>query len=272
MRQATTLKQRYGGYALVTGSARGIGRAFAEQLAVAGCDLLLVDVDAAANEALAAQLSATHGVDARAIVDDLTQPGLVARASRWAEDFEIGILINNAGISQLDGFFRIPLDTHLKTLELNSRATLILTHVIGSGMNKRGRGAIVIISSASAITGGPYTAQYAATKAYSLSLASNLWAEMDASGIDVLAVSPGLTHTHIVEDLIGDRRPPYVPISGPEVVAKRALRALGKQPLLVPAWGDRVSTWMMSWLLPRRWALKLVMRVMSKLGGMKELP
>jgi short-subunit dehydrogenase len=68
------LHARYGGYALVTGAARGIGRAFATHLAADGFDLLLVDREGDETIALAEELGAQHGVDARSLICDLTEP------------------------------------------------------------------------------------------------------------------------------------------------------------------------------------------------------
>lgn len=262
------LHERYGGHALVTGAARGIGRAFASYLAADGFDLLLVDREAAETNALAEALTAEHGVEAQALICDLTEPGLVEKAERWATDYEIGLLVNNAGISPLDPFLEIPLETHLTTLEVNCRATLVLTHILGKAMAKRGRGGIIIVSSASALSGSPYFCHYAATKGYGLNLASGLWSELRESGIDVLAVCPGMTDTRPVQDRnLADDLPFYVPIAGPEPVARGALRALGKQPIVIPTFADRMSAGLLSKLMPRSWTLSLVKRSIEKMRG-----
>ena len=260
------LRDRYGGYALVTGAAGGIGRAFATHLAEDGFDLLLVDREAEETRSLAEALHAEHGVKAHAVICDLTAPGLVENAQRWAEAHDIGLLVNNAGVSPLDPFLDIPLDTHLETLETNCRATLVLTHVLGKGMAARGRGGIVIVSSASALSGSPYVCHYAATKGYGLNLACGLWAELRGSGVDVLAVCPGMTDTKPVRDRALDEDLPfYVPITDPEPVALGALAALGKQPAVVPTLADRVSAGLLSKLLPRRWTLSIMKRSIERM-------
>ena len=260
------LHDRYGGYALVTGGARGIGHAFAEYLAGDGFDLLLVDREADKAHAVAEELHTAHGIDAQAIVCDLSGDGLAEKAGEWAKKYEIGLLINNAGISPMDPFFDISLEAHLATLDLNCRATLILTHTIGRTMASRGRGAVIIVSSASAISGAPYFTHYTATKGYGLNLAASLWGELRGSGIDVLAVCPGLTNTTPVKERELDQAAPFfVPLSGPEPVALGALRALGRQPVVIPTFADRLSSGLMSRLLPRSWTLSLVRRSMEQL-------
>ncbi|MGB5267196.1 MAG: SDR family NAD(P)-dependent oxidoreductase [Polyangiales bacterium] len=262
------LHARYGGYALVTGAARGIGRAFAKQLAADGFDLLLVDREGEETIALAEALSAAHRIDARSLVCDLAEPGLEKKAQQWVDGFEIGLLVNNAGLSLLDPFFDISLDAHLRTLDVNCRATLVLTHVVGTAMAARGRGGIVIVSSASALSGSPYFCHYAATKAYGLNLACGLWSELRGSGVDAVAVCPGMTDTKPVQDQnLGRDLPFYIPINGPEPVAHAALRALGKQPALIPTRADRMTAGLLSKLLPRAWTLSLMKRSIEKMRG-----
>jgi len=125
------LHARYGGYALVTGAARGIGRAFATYLAADGFDLLLVDREAEETQALAEELRTGHGIDARPIICDLADADLRSKAQEWVDAYEVGLLVNNAGVSPLDPFFDISLDAHVATLDLNCRATLVLTYLAG---------------------------------------------------------------------------------------------------------------------------------------------
>jgi short-subunit dehydrogenase len=260
------LRDRYGGYALVPGAARGIGKAFAEQLATEGFDLLLVDRQADETVELAEALRSEHGRHAHPLVCDLTDPTLAEKAREWVHAYEVGLLINNAGTSELDPFLDIPLDAHLKMLDLNCRATLILTHVVGRSLVSRRRGAIIVVSSASGLSGSPYFCHYAATKGYGLNLACGLWSELRASGIDVLAVCPGMTDTQPVRDRGLDQGLPfYVALSSPEQVARSALVALGKQPVLVPTWSDRLSTGFLSKLAPRAWTLSIIKRSIEKL-------
>jgi short-subunit dehydrogenase len=262
------LHARYGGYALVTGAARGIGRAFASHLAADGFNLLLVDREENEVATLATALQTEHGIEAHALVCDLAEPGLVAKAQQWAEDFEVGLLVNNAGISILDPFFDISLDDHMATLNLNCRATLVLTHVIGKTMVERGRGGIIVVSSASGMSGSPYFCHYAATKGYGLNLAAGLWSELEGSGVDVLAVCPGMTNTKPVQDQnLGKDLPFYIPLTGPEPVALGALRTLGKQPTLVPTFADRISAGLLSKVLPRSWTLSIMKRSIGKMRG-----
>ncbi|KPK66904.1 MAG: hypothetical protein AMS21_00485 [Gemmatimonas sp. SG8_38_2] len=260
------LRSRYGSCALVTGAARGIGKAYATLLAAEGFELLLVDRQEQEIRALADALGSEHDIRARALVCDLTRHDLVETAGRWADSYDIGLLVNNAGVSDLDPFLDIPLEAHLGALDLNCRATLILTHVMGRAMVARKRGAIIMVSSLSGLSGSPYFCHYAATKGYGLNLASGLWSELRRSGIDVLAVCPGMTDTGPVRDRGLHRDLPfYVPLTQAEQVALASLRALGKQPVVVPTWADRVSAGLLSKLAPRAWTLSIMKRSIERM-------
>lgn len=260
------LDNRYGGYALVTGAACGIGKAFAIHLAAEGFDLLLVDRRSEETHTLAGLLRSEHGIDARALVCDLRDQSLIERARQWAEAYDIGLLVNNAGISELDPFLDVPLETHLETLDVNCRATLILTHVVGRAMASRQRGAIIVVSSASALSGSAYFCHYAATKGYGLNLACGLWSELGGRGIDVIAVCPGMTDTQPVRDRgLNEGLPFYVPLTSADAVALGALHALGKQPVVVPTWTDRLSAGLFSKLAPRAWTLSIMKRSIERM-------
>lgn len=269
------LPTRYGRWALVTGSAHGLGKAFAQSLAARGLNLVLVDVDAPANERTADELGERFGVETRAELLDVGSEGLADWADQLIEELEVGVLVNNAGRSTIGAFLETDLDDHLQVLRTNGRGTLVLTHRIGRAMAARGRGAIVIVSSASALTGTAEVAHYAATKAYGLGLATGLWAELEGSGVDLLALCPGLVHTRGTElhppDLAAA---PFVRMMDAADVAEAAVAALesGRGPLVVPGWDNRLSAIALARLAPRRLALRLLRRMMLRLYPRKTVP
>ena len=77
-----------------------------------------------------------------------------------------------------------------------------------------------------------------------------------------------MTDTKPVQDQNLDKDLPfYIPLNGPEPVARGALRALGKQPALIPSWADRMSAGLLSKLAPREWTLSLMKRSIEKMRG-----
>ena len=184
----------------------------------------------------------------------------------WVQNYEIGVLVNNAGLSSIGGFWDIPLEQHRGTIELNVLGTLVLTHVIGDSMRQRGRGAILIVSSGSGLTGAPYVTNCGATKAYGLTLASGLWGEIQSSGVDVLAICPGLTRTTAVESQQPNvQASRFVKLHEPEAIAKETIARLSDGPVFVPGRRDRFSSWFMTRLLGRQRAVRFVADGMRKL-------
>jgi short-subunit dehydrogenase len=133
-------------------------------------------------------------------------------------------------------------------------------------MRMRGRGGIILTSSLSGFQGNPMLAHYAATKAYNLVLAEALWDECRSSGVDVLAVCPGATLT---PGYLATRAAPprfgFPPEMSADTVVEEALRALGRQPHIIPGWGNRVAAFIMQRLLPRRRAIEMMGRVGRRL-------
>lgn len=249
------LADRYGPWALVTGAAHGLGRSLAQSLASRGLHLVLVDVDEEANDRAGAELSQRYGIDTRCVELDVSATDLAAHAEKLAHDHEIGIVVNNAGISTVEPFFDTDLTDHLRVLETNCRGTLVLTHTLGRAMVARGRGAILIVSSVSALTGTPGVSHYAATKAYGLGLAAGLWGELERSGIDVLALCPGLVRTRGTElDPPALDKAPLVPVMDAIDVAEAAIAALETRrgPVVVAGWHNWLSAFMLSRLAPAR--------------------
>lgn len=232
---------RYGPTALVTGAANGIGRAFAFGLARRGLSLLLVDVDAEALGATAEAIRGEAGVSVDTCVADLSDSAELDRVCEVARSAEIGLLVNNAGIGHSAAFLEIPLEEHLKALDVNVRASLVLTHRLAPAMCERERGGLIFTSSMSALVGPPGVAQYASTKAYLRQLAEALYGELFAKGIDVLALLPGLTRTKQVMQQMSAEAAQAMPAMDPESVAEAAINALGKKRYVIPGFANKLQ-------------------------------
>jgi short-subunit dehydrogenase len=122
-------------------------------------------------------------------------------------------------------------------------------------MAARGRGGIVLMSSVTAFQGSPYVATYGATKAFLLTLAEGLWFELAPRGVDVLAVCAGATRTPRYLKSAQGRAPGEVE---PDVVAREALAALGKRPLVIPGRFNRFASQLLRRLLPRRATVRIM--------------
>jgi hypothetical protein len=247
-------------FAVVTGASSGIGAAVAERLAAHGVHLVLVARSAGKLEEEAARLSRRHGVTVHALPLDLATADAPTRLAKTLADkgIEVEVLVNNAGVSTrgpvLDGDparFR-------SLIDVNVTALTELTVLLMPAMVARGHGAVINIASTGAYVPAPHLAVYAATKAYVLSFTQALWAEARGTGVRVVAVSPGPTKTPM--NTRGTRNA--------EAVAGTVFRALsGSRPSVVDGYANALATSLFGKLMPRRFALAIVRRVMARSGA-----
>jgi short-subunit dehydrogenase len=261
----STFSEKYGPWALVTGAAMGLGAEFARQLARKGLNLVLLDIQKKPLTVTSQVLSNEFSVEVRPVVLDLAVPNLLPQLIDHARDLEIGLLVNNAGISAIGHFLDLPLEKHLMILAVNARAPLILAHHFGSLMRARKRGGIIFVSSMSALTGTSYVSEYSATKAHDLALGEALWQELRPSNVDVLAVVVGATDTPGWRAEIPD---PYVktwpPVMSSEDTVRETLAALGKTPSFVPGAQNRLAAFLTTRLLSRKTAVAMIGKEMDK--------
>ena len=186
------------GTALVTGASSGIGEQFARQLAARGHDLVLV---ARRTERLAA-LAAELPTEAKVVPCDLATDAAALPAQVAELGVEIELLVNNAGFGTFGRFWEIDPGRDAEMVRVNCEAVVSLSRAFVPGMVERGRGGVINVASVSSFQPLPYTAVYAASKAFVRSFTDALHAELAGTGVAVLAVNPGPVRTdwHEVAD------------------------------------------------------------------------
>jgi short-subunit dehydrogenase len=230
--------ERYGPWALVAGAGEGIGAAYADELAARGLSLALVDVAAAALEDTAARARA-RGADVRTLVADLADLHGLEAVAALASELDVGLLVYNAAVGLVGNFVEQSLEQSLLQLDVNCRGPLVLLHRLVPALRARGRGGIVLMSSASALRGAPLVATYAATKAWAYILGESLWEELGHDGIDVLAVLPGSTRTPGWLSSMPQTGTGTAMLMEPADVAREVLDTLGTQPSLIVGQANR---------------------------------
>ena len=237
-----TSKQRSPPRALVTGASAGIGEAFARLLAARHHDLTLVARRRDRLEALAKELAERHRVSASVEAADLAEEadlsGLVAKVAADPPD----LLVNNAGFGTVGRFAELDPERELEEIRTNVLALVRLTRAALPGMLARGRGAVVNVSSLAGESPGPFTATYAASKAYVTRFSESLHEELRGTGVVVQALLPGFTRTEFQE--VAGVDPGSVPSfawMSPERVARASLAALARgDALCIPGAGNRL--------------------------------
>lgn len=184
--------------ALVTGASRGLGEAYALELARRGARVILMARSEVDLRRLADQIREQHGEPAAEVITaDLATPDGPERVLRELRDrgLAVDLLLNNAGAGSVGPFLGRPLEPQLRTVNLNISGLLALTHAIGNELVARGSGGIINVSSGAAFQPMPYQASYAATKAFVLSFSEALAEELRGTGVHVMAAHPGAIAT-----------------------------------------------------------------------------
>ena len=262
----TSFSSRYGPWALITGASRGLGAEFARQCAERGLNVILIATNADLLRAQADSIRSLYGVEARTVALDLGREDILKDLTAVTDSLEIGLLVNNAGVSKVGPFLNLTADQLVQQLHVNARAGLILAHHFGKKMVERKRGGIIFLSSASAMYGTAYCANYAGTKAYNLIIAESLWYELGRHGVDVLGFMAGSTKTP-GWDANMPKPNRFVKVMDVKPTVAEALNALGKRPSLIAGRSNRLGYFFMGKMLTRKQAIRIVSESMDKMFG-----
>jgi 3-oxoacyl-[acyl-carrier protein] reductase len=194
-----------GRVALVTGAARGIGRAIAETLAREGADLVLCDVQ---EDWLKDAVAAVQAMGRQAVgfgVNVADSAGVTETVNRAIEKLgRLDILVNNAGITRDGLLVRMSDEDWDAVLSVNLRGAFLFTRAATKPMMKQRSGCIVNIASIIGLIGNAGQCNYAASKAGMIALTKSTAKELAARNIRVNAVAPGFIESKMTEVLSED--------------------------------------------------------------------
>ena len=244
---------------MIAGASEGIGRAFASCLAREGFDLVLIARRLQPLEQLADALKNEYNISVQSIRCDLSESDAVQKISEQLSGKEIGLLVYNAVQSYIGPFLQNTPVNHLQMASLNMITPLNMIHHFGEEMLIKGRGAIVLMASLAGFQGSGYLSMYAATKAFNRVLAESLWYEWKNSGLDIIACCAGATATPNFKNTNPEKKGFFAPrILDPEEIPQECFRQLGRKPSCITGRGNRVASFIMQRILPRKMAINIM--------------
>jgi len=216
-----------GKVAIVTGAARGIGRAIAEELAERGADLALCDLRSEWLDETVAAVQA-KGRKALALAVDVGDSATVNDCVKSVMDAfgRIDIMVNNAGITKDTLLLRMSDEDWDDVLKVNLKGTFLFTRAVARPMMKQRSGAIVNIASIIGLIGNAGQANYAASKAGVIALTKSAAKELAPRGVRVNSIAPGFITSKMTDALsqeVRDQMLANIPMARfgvPEDIAK----------------------------------------------------
>jgi uncharacterized protein len=261
-KEKARLKTKYGEWAVVTGASSGIGLELATQLASAGFNLVLIARHLEKLQEVENRLKANTTIEIKIVNVDVSETEGIDQIIEATKGLKVGLLIASAGYGTSGNFIDSSLHSEINMLRVNCEALLSLTHYFGQQFAILNRGGIILMSSMVAFQGTPYSANYAATKAYVQTLAEGIAVELKSKGIDILAAAPGP-----VESGFSKRANMKMSMSlKPSQVGVPILKALGRKTTVLPGFLTKLLVYSLR-TVPRWGKVKIMEKVM---GGMTE--
>ena len=226
-RRRKNFKKEYGGdWAMITGASAGLGKAYSQQMAAEGYNLILISRNAQDLDILVQELIPKHEIKIKPIVFDFDveygkdTERILTPISKAIEEEDVSILINNLGIGFLHEFASLSYSDILAYIRVNILSTVLMTRLLLPHMlNRKQKSGIINVSSGGSIGKLPYFQMYAGTKSFIDSFTRALNCEYKHK-IDFLTINPGPIDTKMLA-----RKTPFT-ISASEA-AKWHLNKLG---------------------------------------------
>lgn len=255
--------------ALITGASSGMGVEFARYHAAKGGDLIITARREDKLNTLKAELEQKHGINVHVVALDLSANDGAEKLYKAVQQTgeTVKILINNAGFGGHGVHIERDLAQELAMIDLNIKAVVSLTHMIGNDMVKTGGGKMLHVSSTAGFMPGPMQAVYFASKAFVTSFSQAIDQELRAKGVTSTALCPGGVSTEFLETAnlentrMGRGKGSFATA---ESCAKHGYDAMMQGKLVTV--NQKSHSFFVNWVIPfipRRWALKMIADVQS---------
>jgi len=181
--------------AVITGASSGVGKSLAIQLSDAGYKVVLAARSEDKLNAIAEEIQKMGG-NCLVVPTDVSQPEQINALKNEALKYgEISLVINNAGLGKFCKIEDVTLEDWNRQLDVNLRATFLVSQAFIPGMKRRKKGTLVFMNSVAGKKGYPYSAAYVASKYGMRGLADSLREELREDNIKVISIHPGAVDT-----------------------------------------------------------------------------
>lgn len=253
-------------YTLITGASRGIGRALAKEFARFNCHLFLTARSQQELEELAAALRKEFGIKVEVLALDLLAEGAAETLYQHciAQNINVRILVNNAGMGLWDYFEEARLQDMLRMMQLNQQVLITLCHLFLPMLKKMPEAHIMNVSSTAAFQPFPGFSVYAASKAFVYSFSQSLRFELKKD-VNVTCLCPGPTDTTFFSNAGFNHRldtAEGLKMSVDEVAQKAVEGLLAKKAVLIPGFSNKIGGFF-SKLLPTPLTTNLLGRIVQ---------
>lgn len=239
---------------VITGGARGIGRATAEAFIAAGATVAIGDIDAALAEQTAAEITERTGGQIAGFALDVTDGAKFAAFLELATKYlgSLDVLVNNAGIMPTGPFVEESAAVSDRQLDINVRGVITGSKLAAARFISHGGGHIVNIASLAGIIPSPGVAVYCASKAAVVALGDALEQELRPHGIAVTTIAPSLTRTELVTGIPTTKLSDLATMEPEDVAATIVRKVASGRGGLAPVPGVAGSVFRTTTVLPER--------------------
>lgn len=251
-------------YAVITGASQGLGRSFAYELAKRGNNLVLISLPGQNLQILGEEIRLKSGVEVVCFERDFSKTEQVLEVASFInKQFDVNLLINNAGVGGTKVFTHADTEYILRIIQVNVMATSLFTHQLLPSLMKQQRGFILNVSSLAAFSPVGYKTIYPASKAFIHSFSRGLCEELKNTGVFVSVVNPGPMATNAdVRDRIKNHGIfGRMTVLDPDKVAKKCIDKIYRRDTVIMV--NPVS-WLTLKLLPVWIMLPLLTRSVKK--------
>lgn len=253
------MKQKYGSLALVAGASEGLGAAYARSLAASGMDLILIARRRDELEKTSQSIRDQYKVNVMSIACDLAETNVLAQINTVIGSAHVNLFVYNAALPYIGPYLDLPAEEHIRISVVNMITPLKMVHHFGNKMMQAGKGGIVLMTSLAGRQGSGFIATYAATKAFNLVLAESLWYEWRTKGVDIIGCCAGATATpNYINSKPSRLKFFQPPIQQPEDVVNECLQKIGKMPSFISGTQNKLASFFMNRLLPRKTAVSIM--------------